>query len=467
MKNRIFQKLPIIFILLAAFSFLAVEIDAQSKKDRKRAEQLVKDGDKAYSQKNFRLALDNYTQAVTLVPNDAYAHYRKGFAHYYLKELDLAIPEFDVALAKGYKPIEIYKVRWQLHTEKKNYDAAADDVRQVLKVEPNNSDFILAMAEISYERGAFKEAVDGYQKAILKTPNNGNLFYKLAVSKSNLGDFEGQAAAAEEAVKKNTQFLAESFRLIADARVRQKRMPEAIDAYERSLRSKPDVREVYRNLAELYRGENRIDDAIKISRAGLQQFTNDGNMYTDLSWYYSLAGKTSEAIDAGKAATRLLPQQALGYTFLCRAYNEGEDAKPELAISACNTALKLNPKDGETNFYLGRAYAILKRSAEAKKYNDLAITGLVEFTKSNPDYSDGFYLLGNAYSDDEQNVKALEAYNRSLELNKNFAKAQFNIGVIQVKQKNKAAATEQYNALMITNKKLAGDLKAMIDNLKL
>ncbi len=463
MKNRIFQKLPIIFILLAAFSFLAVEIGAQSRKDRKRAEQLVKDGDKAYSQKNFRLALDNYTQAVTLVPNDAYAHYRKGFAHYYLKELDLAIPEFDVALAKGYKPIEIYKVRWQLHTEKKNYDAAADDVRQVLKVEPNNSDFILAMAEISYERGAFNEAVDGYQKAILKTPNNGNLFYKLAVSKSNLGDVEGQAAAAEEAVKKNTQFLAESFLLIADARVRQKRMPEAIDAYERALRAKPDVHEVYRNLAELYRAENRINDAIEISKAGLRQFSNDGNIFTDISWYYSLAGRTDDAIEAGKAATRLLPQQALGFTNLCRAYNDAN--KPEMAITACNSALRLKPNDGETNFYLGRAYALLQKPTEADKYYERAVAGLIEFTKNNPDYSDGFYLLGNAYAEDGQSAKALEAYKKCLELNPRFAKAQFNIGIIQIGQKNKAAAMEQYNSLLNIDKVLAGKLKVEIDKL--
>lgn len=463
MKSRFFLKLTAFALLLAAFSFVSLDIAAQTKKDQKLALQLVKDGDKAFSQKNYRVALENYSKAATLVPNNAYVHYRKGFAHYYLKETDLAIPEFDIALSKGYKPIEVYRVRWLLHYEKKDFNAAAQDLKQLLTQEPENGDYLLALADINYENGAFKDAADGYQNAILKAPNRGDLFYKLAMARSKLGDVAGQASAAEEAVKKNTQYLAESYRLIADARLMQKRKPEAIDAYERALKSKPDVYEAYRNLAELYRGENRINDAIEISKAGLRQYPNDGDIYTDLSWYYSLAGRTEDAIEAGRAGTRLRPQQALGYTNLCRAYNEAN--KPEMAITTCNTALRLSPNDGETNFYLGRAHALLQKSAEADKYYKRAVIGLVEFTKNNPDYSDGFYLLGNAYAEDGQSAKAIEAYKKCLELNPRFAKAQFNIGIIQIGQKNKAGAMEQYNSLLNTDKALAIKLKLEIDKL--
>ena len=186
MKNRYFSKLTALVFLLLAFSALSLDLSAQSKKDRKLAEQLVKDADKAFSQKNYRLALDQYTQSVTLVPKNAYAHYRKGFAHYYLKEIDLAIPEFDLALAQGYKPVEILKVRWQLHSEKKNYDAAIADLKQLANAEPNNADYLVGVAETNFEKGSFQEAVDAFQKAILKVPGNGNLFYKLALAKSKL-----------------------------------------------------------------------------------------------------------------------------------------------------------------------------------------------------------------------------------------------------------------------------------------
>ena len=56
--------------------------------------------------------------------------------------------------------------------------------------------------------------------------------------------------------------------------------------------------------------------------------------------------------------------------------------------------MKISPNDGETNFYLGRAYDFLNDAKTATKYYDKAVAGLVQFTKDNPDYSDGFYLLG-------------------------------------------------------------------------
>ena len=463
MKSRFFSRLVAFALLLMAFSLMSLDIAAQSKKDQKRSLELIKNGDKAFSQKNYRFALDSYSQAATLTPNNAYAHYRKGFAHYYLKEADLAIPEFDIALAKGYKPVEIYRVRWLLLYEKKNFKAAAQDLNQLVASEPDNADYRIALADINYDSGSYKEAADGYQKAILKNPNRGDLFYKLALAKSKLGDIEGQASAAEEAIKKNTLFLAESYLLIADARQKQKRNAEAIAAYESAIKSKPDLNSAYRNLGELYRAENRINEAIEISKAGLRIFPNDGNIFTDITWFYSLAEKTEEAIEAGRAATRLLPNQALGYTNLCRAYNEAK--KPEMAINACNTALRLSPNDGETNFYIGRSNALLQKPAEANKYYKRAVVGLIDFTNNNPDYSDGFYLLGNAYAEDGQSAKALEAYKKCLELNPRFAKAQFNIGVIFIGKKDKNGAMEQYNALMNTDKVLAGKLKVEIDKL--
>ena len=111
---------------------------------------------------------------------------------------------------------------------------------------------------------------------------------------------------------------------------------------------------------------------------------------------------------------------------------------------------------GETDAFAGTA--TMDRMAQA-------VAGLMEYTKNNPDYSDGFYLLGNAYAEVGQNAKAIEAYKKCLALNPRFTKANFNIGIIQIIEKNKAGALEQYNALLQTDKVLAEKLKAEIDKL--
>lgn len=463
MMINIFQKfnLSALFVMVC-FAFSA-GADAQSKKDQKRAKQLVEQGDKLFRQKDYRNALDQYSQAVVLVPNNGYAHFWKGYAHYYLKENDLALAELDLALMQKYKPAEVYKVRWFVNYEAKNYDAALEDINKLRELEPGYTDFMLALGDIYFGKGAYRDALVPYQNAVLKYPENGDLFLNLAKVQFNLGDTAGQGSAAENAIRKGAQSLGEAYYYLGDARQKERRFPEAMEAYQKSLTAKPEQYEVYRNLSELYRASSRIEEAIEVSKRGLRLFPNDGNIYTDLSWFYSLSDRHEDAVQAALAGIRFAPTQPMAYTNLCRAYNDSK--KPELAITACNNALKLSPNDGETNFYLGRSNALLGREAKASEFYKKSIVGLTAFTASNPDYSDGFYLLGNAYFEDGQHAKAAVAYKRSLELNPRFVKARFNMGIISVILKNKPVAMEQYDSLLSLNKNLADKLKAEIDKL--
>ena len=108
---------------------------------------------------------------------------------------------------------------------------------------------------------------------------------------------------------------------------------------------------------------------------------------------------------------------------------------------------------------------ITKEQADAAKAFKKAVTGLVEFTEKNPNYSDGFYLLGNAYFSDNQLQKAMEAYRRCLEISPRFSKARHNLGVVHVKRREKDKALEQYNALLNLDKNLADSLKTAINSM--
>ena len=75
------------------------------------------------------------------------------------------------------------------------------------------------------------------------------------------------------------------------------------------------------------------------------------------------------------------------------------------------------------------------------------------------------YLLGNAYFSDNQRDKAIETYNKCLELNPRFAKARLNLGRTLVLKRDKAGAMVQYNELLKIDQKRAAQLKADIDKL--
>ena len=470
---------------LAAVLLLAVVGVSQNKKDQKKVRDLTAAADKSFRDRNYQAAAEGYSEALKLDPQNANAHFWKGAAHVYLKQDDQALSELDAALAQGYtRPLDIYVLRWGINLQKKNYDAALDDVKKGLQIDPNNRDLRLALADISYGRGNFQEAVAAYESALPSATNRGDIYFRVASAYDKIGDSQRSIEAAENAIKNGTRFSGDSYVLIAAGYRKLRKWDEAADAYQRAIAAKPESYELYREVAELYRSQGRFTDAITVTRRGLSELNKKigelqkdpaaaeqvaalkrtaAEMYTDNSWYFSLADKYDDAVNAALAGIQLAPDLPMGHTNLCRAYND--QGKFLMAISACTSALKLSPDDGETYFYLGRAYSQTGKPAEAAKAYNRAVTGMEAFVRENADYSDGFYILGNAYYATDQLDKAIGAYTKCLELSPRFVKARYNLGVIQVVKKNKAAAMEQYNSLVSLDAGLAAKLKTQIDKL--
>lgn len=448
---------------LTLILLISVPLAAQSKRDRERAKRLQDQADQAFQLKNYLDAADKYAQSIAVVANNPYAHYRKGFAHFNLKQFNEALNEFSIALSQGFRPVEIYRVRAYIYYEQKDYDKALQDIRAGLALAPRDLLFLKALGEVQLARNSLPEALDAFQRASRVAPNDAEVDYYLARVYFANGDVKEQEKAASAAIAKGTRFVGETYYFLGDARQKQRNNVGAIDAYQKSINAKPDLYQSYRNLAEAYRSEGRYSDAIAISKQGLIKFPNDGNIYTDLSWYYSLSDRPEDAIQAAKAGITLLPSQYMAYTNLCRSYNDTKQY--DLAITSCNAALKLQPGDGETYFYLARAYNLSGKTVEATRLYGLAVKGLEDYVSKLPDYSDGWYLLGNAYFADGQREKAIDAYLKCLSLSPKFVKAMYNLGVVYVRKKNKAGAKEQYDRLVPLDARLATALKAEIDKM--
>ena len=448
---------------LVLLLIVAIPLSAQSKKDKEQAKKFQEDADKKIAAKEYREAADLYGKSILLVPNNNYAHYRKGFAHFSLKESDQAVNEFTLALNQGFKPLDIYRIRYYIYFEKGDYDSALSDIQKGLQIVPADVNFLTAVGEIYYAKKSFPLALEAFEKVAKVTPTNGDVFYNIARVNLGMGDPKAQAASAATALEKGTRFPGETFFLLGDANQKLKNSAPAIDAYKRALGVKPEMYQIYLNLSDLYKAESKFNEAIDILKKGLIQFVNDGNFYTELGLLYSLAGRPADAVSAAKSGVQILPNQATGYTNLCRAYNETKEYA--LAVVACNNSLRIRPDDGETYFYLGNALVGTDKSVEATRAYSNAVRGLTEVTKNHPDQSDNWYLLGNSYFADKQFDKAIEAYLKCLEISPKFLKARANLGISYTRKKNKAAATEQYNLLAASDAGLAARLKAEIDKM--
>lgn len=468
MYRNFFTGISGFFLLFAFGSALSVNLYAQPKKpkpnDKKQQEaarKLVAEGDVLYRQKQYRPAIEKYDQAIATANNFALAHFSKGYAHFYLNEYDQAVAALDSALSLGYKPTDIYDLRWQAKFMKRDYDGALADAQAAMKIVPNNPYYHVAVGEIYHEKGATQEAINSFKKAIELGSTNTDVNYYLAKSYGRAGDFSQQAIAADAAVKKGTKFQGESWLLIGQSREAGKEFAAAADAYEKALTAKPNLYELYGNLSDLYRRLNRYDQALATIKKGIQVRPNDGALFAALSWYYSLADNTVGAVAAGQEAIKYAPDQPAGYTKLCRAY--ADNKMYSQAVQICNKAIEMNASDGEASLFLARAYDFQKKPDSATPYYKKAVEGLVKYTADNPENADALYLLGNAYYANGNRMEAINAYKKSLALAPVFSRTRYNLGYMYVLDGNKTAAREQYSELQKLDAELAGKLLEAIN----
>ncbi len=461
MKNTKYFNWLVYLILLPTFFSIAVNAQ-ESNKTLEKARKVAKLGDQLFTQKDYRNAIIKYAQAITIYPNFPAAHFWKGYAHYYLKENDQSLTELNQSLTQGFdKPLEIYKLRWYLNYEAKNYDAALSDAIAAVKLDPNNATYNLAIGDIYRMKENYTDAIPYYKKAAEQDPKNADVSYFLAVCYEKTGDTENQALAVVEALKRNTKFKAEANLMAAESLNKLKKFDEAIPYYEQVINLKPEIYASYNALSDIYRSRSEFEKAITVTRKGLKVFPKDANLYTSLAWYYSLNDRYQDAIIAAKSAINLAPDLSMAYTNLCRAYNDTKQY--QMAITNCNIALGKNPGDGESYLYIARAYEFLKQNDKALENYKKAIDGLMKFTQDNPDYSDGYYLLGNAYFAVQKDSEAIAAYNKCLQISPRFAKARFSLGYTYLIKGDKAKAREQYEEIKTIDADLAEKLRLAIE----
>jgi tetratricopeptide (TPR) repeat protein len=459
-RNKYSGLLTLILMFTAVFAAVAPSVHAQTKKQIADAKKIVADGDALYRQKNYQGAIQKYQAAIKLVPNYPYAFFSKGYSHFYLKEYDQAIEDLNTSLTQSYTPIEVYKIRWNAYYDKKDYPNALKDIQEAIKIEPANAAFYISQGDIYREQNLDKEAIDSYTKASELNPSNADLPYFIAVIYAKNGQFPEQGAAALKAIEKGTKYPGEAWLLRGESLQRERKYVEAAEAYERALIAKPDTAETYVNLSNVHQSAGEYDKAIAVTKRGLTIAPENVELFNNLSRLYSLTNKPADAIIAAKQAVRLAPDKYLGYTNLCRAYND--TTQYQVGADQCKKALEINPGDGESNFYLARAYDFQKLTNMATDYYKKAVVGLNEFTKNNPDYPDGYYLLGNAYVAVNDKPNAIGAYRKSLELNPKFAKAIYNLALTYQSSGNKKAAVEQREALQKVDAALADKLTAAL-----
>jgi tetratricopeptide (TPR) repeat protein len=197
-----------LLITLVSVGFLAQTVSAQKPKDIRRSNQLVEQGDRSLSQRNYPEAISKYAEAIAFNPKNAAARFSKGKAHSNLKQSEMALMELNAALEQGYsKPAEIYLLRYKIYYDAQDFEAAQKDVDAALVLDPQNPELLLAQGEMSFAAKRYPQALDAFQRVLQTQPNNAEVYLNVAKLHYMTNNVQSQGEAAQEAINKQTRFV--------------------------------------------------------------------------------------------------------------------------------------------------------------------------------------------------------------------------------------------------------------------
>jgi tetratricopeptide (TPR) repeat protein len=227
----------------------------------KIAEESAHQGQKKYDQKNFQGAIDDYTNAIQLKPDDAALYQSRGQARKDFGQKKDAIDDYTQAIRVKPNQTDLYYQRGTIYHDLGDSKNALADYSQAIQLKPDVATTYWKRGELYRELGKGKNAIEDYTKSLeFRMTEPWLVYHKRGIIKRSLSDKNG-----------------------------------AIEDYKKAIQLKPDFAETYYNRGLISRELDNSNGAIA-----------DFQKAADL---YKKQGKSQDAQDALKQVQQLQQSQ--------------------------------------------------------------------------------------------------------------------------------------------------------------
>ncbi|MCW9679361.1 tetratricopeptide repeat protein [Dolichospermum planctonicum UHCC 0167] len=304
-------------------------------------------GDSHWNLKNYKQAIDDYTQAIKIDPKNAIYYDARGNTYFQLKDYKQAINDFTQAIKLDTKNANYYARRGLTYLQLKDYKQAINDYTQAIKIDDKNAIYYDARGNTYFQLKDYKQAINDYTQAIKIDPqyadtyrSRGNVYLQLKEYKQAIDDYS-QAIKLDP---KNAKY----YLVRGIAYFQLKDYKQAINDYSQAIKLKPDFTEAYyvRGIAHYFLKDykqaiNDWNQAIKLKPDFTEAYTNLGIVSYEM-------GEVETAINYWRNAIKINSNFAEAHLALGVAlYGKGDQ---EAGLKSAETALKLDKRYGKIEF---------------------------------------------------------------------------------------------------------------------
>jgi tetratricopeptide (TPR) repeat protein/S1-C subfamily serine protease len=248
--------------------------------------------------KHYKDFIGNYTGFMRI----AYA--TRGGTYYKLKEYKLAIDDFTQAIKIDSQNANYYAVRGGCYLQLKEYKQAIDDYTQAIKIDPKDARYYVIRGNTYFLLKDYKQAINDYTQAIKIDPKNAGYYGARSDAYFQLKDYKQAIDDYSQAIKLKSDFT-EAYYVRGIAHYFLKDYKQAINDWNQAIKLKPDYPEAYTNLGIVSYEMGEVETAINYWRNAIKINSNFAEAHLALGVALYAKGDQEAGLKSGETALKL------------------------------------------------------------------------------------------------------------------------------------------------------------------
>ena len=259
-----------------------------------------------------------------------------------LEQMDEAIEAYSRAIELNPNDAASYNNRGLAYKEKGEHDCAIEDYTKAIELNPKFAEAYVNRGNAYRETGELNRALEDCNKAIELNPKLTEAYVSRGSAYGAKGEFDCVLEDCNTAIELNPKF-ADAYSNRGNARCAKGEVDLAIEDCNTALRLEPDHAGAYSNRGVAYCQKGEFDQAIENYTKAIELNPKLAEVYNNRGFTYLLKGDANQAIVDLSKVVQLRPNDAMAYyrrTKVWFVLREWEKAKLDL-ISANDLGLDI------------------------------------------------------------------------------------------------------------------------------
>lgn len=349
----------------------------------------------------FKLAIEEFEQAIQLRPNDLYARIGLGYAYYYQEDFTAASEIFLNGLERFPDSADLLEAAGWAFFQLGDMIRAEKYFEDALKIPNASAGSHLGLGWIYLGENP-EASVERFNVVLSQFPDDANAHLGLGTAYYALRDYdraieELQIASKDEFNKPLAYFT------LGNLYVEQRRYDLAIDAYMQAATSVPDYYDPHVGLAQVYINVGEFEEALQSLERAVALQPENSLSYIFLSGVYSWQGQHDQSLVEIEKALEVDSESKMAHAIKAALlYKLGKEEESEVELKRVD---EIESIDYQSEYIVATVLRGMHRYAEAISHLETAIELL---PRSSVDYYTSLADIYSALGQYEQAQQAID-----------------------------------------------------------